>query len=553
MSSPAEENKYRRRLIQNAVLLFFLGSVLSLVLLFIPSEDYFQYYLNQSDLFLDEKNYADMELQLKKATRHAKTKDQWFSIFKRSYLASVEQDDFEYFNILVSNSRKFLKGGADHEALYTASLIWTNQYEKASASLYAIQQDKYKTLIAESLLSYDVYRNYNLNNMTPLEFIKDKIRYQEDPVFFESVGTKADNADLLYNAALLSMFEGDYDRSASILNRLPGNKINPYLLGVLHYDLGQYQQAYDAYQAQSIVDDVKGNQRFTIHQQIGDLAYMGGDKDEALRAYQKALDINPEGSWKSYRNIARINLDKGYSNRARSVLKEGMTLFRDNVQLLGDYVHYFHSSYPVEVKNALDSYISGFPDLTEPHLLQIRYFPQQQSAVQYQSKIWDLFNKDHKSEDVTRFLLWYLSGVGDIESMEIVLQRYEDSGESPFWFYFYESIIELFRGNIEKAVSNMNVAYSLDPQWYLSYNKAVLEIFKGNILIAEDLLLQAYDDLTVQSSVFDQRSYLSKINFARATILVEKKEFDEAIELLQEALELDRNNIRAATLLNKIK
>ncbi|MDA3957661.1 tetratricopeptide repeat protein, partial [Oceanispirochaeta sp.] len=451
MSSPAEEKGYRRRLITNAVLLFFLGSALSLTLLFLPSDDYFQFYLNQSDKYFSQKDYPDMEGALKKAARHAKSRDQWFSIFKRSYLASVDQDNFEFFNSIINNSRKFLKGGADHEALNTASLLWVHQYEKAAASLYTIQSDKYKTLIAESLLSYDVYRNYDLQDMTPLEFIKDKIQYQEDPVFFETVGIKSDNPDLLYNAALLSMESGDFDRAASLLQRLPGNKINPYRLAVLHYDLKQYDEAFEAFNAQAILDDIKGNQRFTIHQQIADLLYMSGKKAESLKEYQKALELNPAGSWKNYRNIARVYLDSGYSRRARIVLMEGMTLFQNNIDLLKDSVVFYYKDYPVEVKKDLDEYVKRFSELTEAQLMKIRYFPEQKSSVQYQAQIWNLFNKDDSSDEVTRFLLWYLSGVGDLDSMEIVLERYKKGDENPFWYFFYQSVIALQRGYLDEA------------------------------------------------------------------------------------------------------
>ncbi|MDC7232391.1 MAG: hypothetical protein PQJ58_04110, partial [Spirochaetales bacterium] len=341
MSSPAPEDRYKRRLIINAGVLFLLGILIALFLLFVPSEDYFQYYLNQSDKYLSLERYKDMEEQLNRASRHAKTREQWFSLFKRAYRSGSAQDDYTYFQSLVERSRRFLKGGADHEALNTAGLLWTGQYEKAAASLYSIQSDKYSSLIAESLLSYDVFRNYDLQDLTPLEFIKEKIRYQEDPEFFHSVGMKADNPVLLYNAALLSLEAGDYDRAASIAVNLPGNRISPYHRAILFYDLGYMDQAYDAFKAQSVIDDMNNTQRFSVHQQLADIAYEKGNSEEALVHYGRALMTDAYGSLKNFRNMARIYIDKGYSNKARAVLKEGMQVFPDSIELLEDFIVYY--------------------------------------------------------------------------------------------------------------------------------------------------------------------------------------------------------------------
>ncbi|MBF9015066.1 MULTISPECIES: hypothetical protein [unclassified Oceanispirochaeta] len=554
MSSLAPEDRYKRRLIVNAGVLFLLGIVISLFLLFFPSDDYFQFYLNQSDKFLSQSKYSDMEEQLDRAARHAKSREQWFSLFKRAYQASLSQDDFGYYQSIVERSRRFVKGGADHEALNTAGLLWTGQYEKAAASLYTIQSDKYSSLIAESLLSYDVFRNYDLQEMSPLEFIKEKIQFQEDPEFFHSVGTRADNPILLYNAALLSLEAGDYDRAASIAEGIPGNRISPYHRGILYYDLGYIDQAYDAFKAQSVLDDINNTQRYAVHQQLADLAHERGDKQEALQHYGKAMMIKANGSWKNFRNMARIYLDDGYSNKARAVLREGIQVFPDSIELLEDYVLYYHMDYPVEVRKELESFIKVYPRLTEAHLLKIRYFPEQKSAVQYQAEIWDLFNQDESNDVVTRFLLWYLSGVGDLEGMIIVLERYKSPDEElPYWHHFYQSVIALTKFDLETAVKEMDIAYSAKEDWLFTYNKAVLATVKGDKESAAELLKQASDDLSTENTIFGRDVYLSGIYYERALLLAEEEEFEQAIALLEDAIRLDENNIRAGTVLNRIK
>lgn len=554
MSSLAPEDRYKRRLIINAGVLFLLGIVIALFLLFFPSEDYFQHYLNQSDKYLALERYPDMQEQLDKASRHARSREQWFSLFKRAYRAAESRDDYEYYNDLLERSRRFLKGGADHEALHSAGLLWTGQYEKAAASLYTIQSDKYSSLIAESLLSYDVFRNYDLQELSPLDFIKEKIQYQEDPEFFHSVGSRADNPILLYNAALLSLEAGDYDRAASIAVDLPGNRISPYHRAVLYYDLGYRDRAYEAFRAQLVVDEINSTQRFSIHQQIADLAHDKGEVQTALVHYGKALMIDPRGSWKNYRNMARIYLDQGYSKKARALLREGMQVFPDTMELLEDYVIYFHKDYPVEVRKILDSFIRLSPGLTEAQLLQLRYFPGQMSSVQYQAEIWDLFNRDESNDSVTRFLLWYLSGIGDMDGMRIVLERYKSGEEElPYWHHFYQSVIALNQFNLELAVKEMNIAHSAREDWLFTYNSAVLASLTGDKQRAAELLDESAGKLAAGDTVFGRDSYLSTIYYEQALLLVENDEFTQAIALLEQAVVLDKQNIRAGTVLNRIK
>ncbi len=553
MSRTAEEKRYRRRLIINASVLFVISCSLALALLFLPSEDYFQYYLTRSDKDLGRQDYPALNESLLKAARYAKSREQWFSLFKRSYLSAVEREDFHDFQDLVARSRKFIKAGADHEALNVAASLWTGQYEKASADLYAVQSDKYKTLIAETLFSYDVYRNYDLGGMTALEFIKDKIRYQEDPAFFESVGRKADNPVLLYNAALLSMEAGDMDRAASIVSALPSSRISPYHLALIFYDLGMESRAYDAFKAQATVDDMNGNQRFSIHQMIADLSMRAGRHDEALDEYSKALALDAAGSWKNYRNIARILLMSGYSRRASAVLWEGMELFPGRTELLRDFVSYFHKDNPLDVRSALYSYNETNPSDTEARLLRIRYFPGEHSSLQYQSMIWDLFNNDVKNPEVARFLLWYLSGVGDLDGMEIVLQRFDSGEDNPYWYPFYESVIAARKGDSEGALAFMRQVYALHPSWFISYNLAVLEIARGGRDQGDRLLSDAAEVLKGRREVVRGKEFLSRIYYERALLALEADDFRSAGTLLEKALEADSANIRAGSLLNRIQ
>ncbi len=501
---------------------------------------------------LKHKNYPLLKKLLDKASRHAETRMNWYSLFKRSYLAGQQQGDYRDFQDLVSRSCRFYKGGADLEAINIAALLWTDQYEKAAASLYAIQNERYETLVAETLISWDVFRKYDLDGKAPLDFVKEKITYKEDPEFFESIGEKSGNPALLYNAALLSMRAGDFDRCASIIPELPASRIDPYRQGILHYDLGDFEAALNAFEAQLLLDEVKGNQRPSIYQLCGDLLHLS-NPDKALAYYSKAIQLDGWGQWKNYRNISRILMDEGRSRQARDVLRAGMELYSDNMELLTDYTMCFGTDEPLDTKERLKAYMASHPEQTTPQLLMIRYFPQKGSTVQYQSRLWELFNQDPFNADVSRFLLWYLAGVEDLESMKIVMERYGKSGFSPFWYDFYKAFMALKKNRIQEALGSMKEAYRKCPQWYMAHNLAILQRITGNWPAAESLLEEAASDLLKQDRVKNPNTFLSRIFYEQAVLFLEDDNYEKASAALEKAILQDSQNLRAVTLLNRIQ
>ncbi len=548
-----QDSKYFKSLLIWTLVLFMLASILGIFILFQPHDDRFQYYIRQVDNYIEAKRFTEIPPLLVRATRYADKREQWFSIFKRSYQVCRNLKDYRSFNNLLDISRKFIHGGPEHDALYTASLLWTDQYEKASASLYSISQPGYETLVAESLLSYEVYRNYELGEQHPIEFIKDKISFQEDPDFFHIIGTLSDNETLLYNAVLLYMESGQFDVAEQILGQLSSTRIPPLRMGVVYYDLGQITRALEYYKAQDVVDEIKENQRFSLKQQIGDMQYMLGREGEALKSYEAGLALHRAGSWKLYRNIARLYFEKGYSRKAKIVLEDGLHNFPDQVELLEDYVRFFSRDISMTVKRTLEAYISRFPEDMEAKLLQIRYFPEPMNPTQYQARLWEFFNNSHNNEAVTRFLLWYLSGVEDRKSMKIVLQRYEYEEEKPHWYILYEGILEFLEKDTEKALQKMEEASAIHPSWLYERNKAIFNYSLGHNDIAMIQMGQAVDGLLKEPSLVNANPILSEMYFTMGKLFLEEKDFKSAQEHLENAIACYPENHSARSLLKRIK
>ena len=542
-----------RQLTILALVLFMIASLLGILILFQSQDDRFQFYLSQADNLLELKRYKDVPEVLLRASRYADTRVQWFSLFKRSYQSSREMDDYAAFQELLVRSRKFIKAGASHDALYTASLLWTGQYEKASASLYAIDKPGYETLTAETLLSYEVYRNYELEDQDPIEFIKDKISSQEDPDFFKIIGILAENDVLLYNAAVLYMETGQTEEASLILNRVSTNRIPPFKIGVIHYALGNFQQALEYYLAQDVVDEMKENQRFSMKQQIGDLYYLLGRVDDSLLSYENALTLHESGSWKLYRNLARLYFSKGYSRKARLLLEKGLKVFPDQIELLSDYVRFFSEEYSLIVKKKLDGYIRRFPSDMEARLLKIHYYPDPMNPTQYQARLWEYFNESGNNEKVTRFLLWYLAGLRDSESIRIILKRYDYGNKKPHWYIFYEAVLLSFQKDTVGALKKMEDAAAIHPSWLYQSNLSMLNETLGKQETARIQLEKAIEGLKAETTLESKGLLLSDMYVRMGDLYLNRKDFKSAAEAYREAVSYNPMNFDAETRLNRIQ
>ncbi len=93
---------------------------------------------------------------------------------------------------------------------------------------------------------------------------------------------------------------------------------------------------------------MKGNQRASIYQICGDILQKASHKNKALAYYRKAIELDGRGQWKNYRNISRILFDEGRSRKAGNILRAGMELYPDNLELLTDYTAFFTLEIPID-------------------------------------------------------------------------------------------------------------------------------------------------------------------------------------------------------------
>ncbi len=548
-----EEKGQIRQLTLLGLVLFMIASILGVFILFQPDDDRFGFYLNAVDTYLERETYKDIPDLLIRASRYAENRENWFSLFKRSYLCAFNTNDYIPFYELLNRSRKFLKAGPEHDALYTASLLWTDQYEKAAASLYAVSQEGFESLTAETLLSFEVYRNYSIGDRDPIEFIKEKIAYQEDPDFFEVIGRLSGNEILLYNAVILYLESANTAKAEEIVSTLSSRRISPFRLGVVHYDLMNYEKALEYYQAQDVIDEMKENQRYSMKEQIGDVQFLLGRSDSALHFYEAAVATHDSGSWKLYRNIARLYYAKGYSRKAKLLLEKGLSIFPDQIELLTDYVRLYYRDYSLIVENRLNAFISRYPDDMQARLLKIRYFPDPMNATQYQSRLWEYFNASDNSERITRFLLWYLAGLGDSESMEIVLKRYDYGENKPHWYLFYEGILASLQKNPSEALKKMEEASVLYPSWLYESNKSALNLLLGNHDAALEEIIKAIEMLEKENTLENSQELLSDLYVRLGDMYLDLQDFKAAMDSYSLSIQYNPENFKAKTKLNRIQ
>ncbi len=533
--------------------LFILGSLLAMSLILFPRDDHFQIYLSQLDLAIEKGKLEEVEKLFNKTSSYAKWPRQWRSLLKRAYLLGRDSGDYGFYLAMARKALEKYGGKGDFNAIYTSALLWNGNYRGAADTLDKIPHPQYKSLVAEAFLSFRIWEEYSLGDYSPLEFIKEKIQFKEEPGFFGTVGSLTGNPAISYNGALLYMEEGNRQKAKEILLSLDKSRLSPYKLAVPYYDLGLYPEARNAFQAQVYLNEISDTPSHLVYLYLANLEHMAGEKAAALLSYTKALEADPRGNWKTYQSLARLYLDVGYSRRSRETFLAGMENFPNEFALLEDYVSFFNQEEPIEAQRMLVKYEEEHPGDNNAQLLRMRVYSGDTSLQERQRILWELFNEDSSNPKVTRTLLWYLGGIDDLEGMEIVLERNLRNGPLQDWHHFYYAIIQMKREEFNLARISTQKAYELRPSWINSHNYAMMEWAVQNWDFALELLEEAYRTLEGRAILRDKGIYLSQILYKKARILEEQGRIEEASEALVLSLEKDPENIQAGSLYRRLK
>lgn len=526
------------------------NSVSYYIELMVPdSREKFNEYLDTVDRMLKGSAYSSATSNLKKASSYAKTGINWLSIIKRAYILSEKTNDPLLFQKYTEKAFDIYPGNEDIRAFQVYSLLKQNLFSEASELSQSIRSSYYDNLKVEAALTAEFSTEVIAD---PFSYILDMLSNADDPALFHKVGSITGNDKVLFDAAVLYMKFGDIQTAYNLAVNITGSWVNDEAIGMIALDAGEFNQALTRFLSHNQQDLNNHNEKWAMQLIIADLHQLLSHYEQSDYFYKRSLEINPSGSWNQYANYSRLLKERGRFRLSMDYLQKGIEVFPENEkELIISMVNNQFERNRSTTERYLKSFLVSHPDDPEANLLYIDHFPIQTTPEKYSARIWELYNKNPANRKIAEFLLWYLIGVGDLEGTTLVLDRFDrDSGRS-YWTVFYRALsLSMAKGFIE-GENLLSESLEMRETWFSYYNLAVIQLYLGKYKDVLDNLDRAEYLLRRSNTVFDKN--LASIKTKYASAYMNLNQIDNARIQLEEALELDHENLEAALLTRQIQ
>ncbi|OQY37517.1 MAG: hypothetical protein B6229_08340 [Spirochaetaceae bacterium 4572_7] len=160
----------------------------------------------------------------------------------------------------------------------------------------------------------------------------------------------------------------------------------------------------------------------------------------------------------------------------------------------------------------------------------------------FEAKLWKLLNMDRDNREVSEYLIWYLLGIENYRDIELVLERAENRYPQSRWPLYYRAILAGLSGEYINSLNLMKSEGIDVPMWELFYNQGIIEIALEHYSEAMILFNKSLIAISDISFLEKRDVYRSQIKTEIAKVLIKLDDVDEAIRVLNSAIELDPDN-----------
>lgn len=537
-------------LIIGASFLFLIISALLLWILLNPvdPDERFMELSYKTESALGIKKYNSSWIYLSRLFRFSDSTEKWFYILNQANQISKQTDDWSYLRRASLRATKEYPEIETFWAVFICAHFWDNRIEKAYEEVDRLYSPQFSTIAAEVFL---VKESLSINpDIEPFQGVLKALEKNRDPEYYEYIANYTNNDSLKADAALLWLLEGNLERAYLLTKDISDANVPDQLSGYIAYDWGDFALAQSYLLNQLLVDRNARRERWTLNGILADIAFMNGQYSEAEAYYLRSLELEEENNWKSQLNLSILSHIQGMDKISLDRMEDALTLYKENPQVIVHFLKFWKDEYPVVSKRLLLQYLNSYPDNVNMKLVEILYFPQKKSPLEYNAVLWDLFNSDSADVDVSRFLVWYLLSMNDYQGAEIVIQRHRSSNPQEQWTSLYRGIIDSLKSSESwpdaEALFNSALLESLQP--YAIYNLAVIEAKQGKGFVALDSLNQAVRYFEAQG-IDSNQLILSRIDSLYAEIYFILGNYMKAEDYALKALEKDDGNSQARALL----
>lgn len=532
--------------------------------------------IRKIDRLIDNQKYDKATKSISNFTKGELDRFNYYRLIKRAMIVSEDTNNFSSLLTVSNSASEVFKGEEGFYAYRVLALLKLGDVEEAYniADRFLVSKE-YKPLLAQATLFRD-----KRNKLASI-YVFEK----NDPVYYEYLANLLDDENLYINAALLWARQGEIEKAFSLLKPVD-NEVTKEAIALLAYDSGRRSEALVRLLNLPESDSIK----IYNLKLMADLFYFDENWSRSRYYYEKVLEIDPYNS-DAYINLSSIMQKSDQIKQSLDLLKNGIakmkeqsliyvseiefskddlsetesaakkgitqrsidkkvddlkvfkTQYRDLVLL------YYSEIYNIDKKSAvktLEEFRQIFPDDIKIDLLIMKNKNTLYVPKIYEAKLWDLLNKDDNNKEVSEYLIWYLLGLGNFDSVELVLDRYENRNSDSNWTNYYRAILLGINGDYQNGLDKLlELKSSFVSDWEIYYTKAILNIGLNKQTEAIELLNKSIISINQIDYLDNKNIYLSRIKTKIAEVLISLNDIDEAIRVLNNAYELNPDNYRS--------
>ncbi len=528
-------SKFKIRIIFAALAILVL-SVLVFTVIYLNNKknaDIFDNLLKEIDISDNNQESTRLEKLYSSAFRYAKKPNQYKSLLKRVFLKS----DFDNLMRISEKAYNSYPGDSQILSIYLYALLKTGNILDALEILSTL-----KNKLTEENFIIEI--NILAGNINSDDNIFYKVFHTQDSALYKELYQKTGNINFLIDSGLLYLENGDYKSADSVFSNLnlKKNELNKLLFYVSYY-AEQYQKASNLLSTYDLGFKVEDLKLIQIDIFIKQKLYV-----KAYEEISEFIKLFPYYSSVPYINLIIINL----KNNAKNInfeFEDVISHFPDNRSLLLAVVDYsINNNNENSALIYIDNYLKrNTSDLEiEIILKQLKGISKPENMV---NLLYELVNKYPENETGSRFLAMNLYENRNMGKLEKYLNRF-DSDTTKGWVMFYKALLDSYNGNFKEAVDEYESSYKIDKQWQTLYNLSIVSQYNKNYNSAIEYLQQAENSLMNTELNLKVKS---TIRTKLALLYFEMKDYNKSSRELQNALDLDKDNMQANLLFKKLE
>ena len=483
------------------------------------------------DSLIDSKSYIKAEEYLFTCEKSIYSPSSYKQLLKRAY----KMEDWVNLNLLAESAHKKFSKDDQIFSIYLQSLFKTNKIEFAKQ---LIDSNK-KHYVSEKL---SLYSNIILDEYE----IEDNILYQaldsSDPLIFSKLYGIINNKDLLVNKALLNLQRGEFNTADNTLSSLELDNIQLQKLHLLtKYSNSNYDDVLNLLLKYDY--GFSNEELFLIRI---DISLKQNLYNDAMLAIKNFLLFYSDYSVDPYINLIILDsyitiedLDE-YINRA-------VKLFPDNkllIKIISNY--YLRIGKENNAIYLVDKYLSN--NLIDNEIiLLIKQLKGMNNPEVFVNNIRDLVNENSNDDTISRYLAWSLFENNNFKDLKLFLniQELEKS-----WIFLFNSMVSIYNNETNIALEQLKASFELENNWEILYNLGILYEY-----------LQKYENAIVsyqnaENIIKNTNKNFTTKSFIRTTLALlfyNINDYKNSYRELQNALDLDKSNLKAHLLLKKLE